>query len=358
MTAFKGKILIVDDEAATRDTLESLLIRESYEMYFAVNGFEALNCINQVNPDVILLDVMMPGMDGFEVCQKIKSDKRWRHIPIILITALDSRENLERGIDAGADDFLQKPLNSIELRARIRSLLRIKKQFDELEANMRTREDLAYMIVHDMNNPLMVISGYTEILRTYTNEPEELGHIETIIYATEQLKSFINEILIIAKMETNGFKLNLSDVDVNQLVMSVKRNQNIIAKSKNIDLTVEIPQKIPKILLDGNLFRRVLDNLVSNALKFAPSESSVIIRVESQDRRLIIKVLDQGPGIPEEYKDSIFEKFKIADMKKKGVQQTGLGLAFCKMVVEAHGGKIYVSPNQPNGSIFTVEALT
>src|SRR5262245_5502577 len=131
----QAQILVVDDERTARDTLEAFLYPENYHLLFATNGFEALNCLQTFEPDVILLDVMMPGLDGYEVCQQIKANEAWRHIPLILITALNSKAEVVRGLDTGADEFLSKPVNGYELRARIRSMLRIKRQHDQLAAS-------------------------------------------------------------------------------------------------------------------------------------------------------------------------------------------------------------------------------
>lgn len=139
--SIKRKILIVDDEPGTRHAMEALLYQENYELLFATSGQEAISKLAELSPDVILLDVMMPGMDGFEVCQFIKSDKQWQHIPIILVTALGSKKDLVRGIDSGADDFLSKPVSGLELSARVRSMLRIKNQYDQLEQQRKDLED-------------------------------------------------------------------------------------------------------------------------------------------------------------------------------------------------------------------------
>ncbi|MBI1876792.1 MAG: response regulator [Chloroflexi bacterium] len=138
--SFKALILIVDDNPAARETLQELLILSDYQLAFASNGFEALVKVEELAPDLILLDVMMPDMDGFEVCRRLKTEQRWRHIPIILVTALDSKEDLAQGLDAGADDFLSKPVNKLELRARVRSMLRLKSQYDVLEKHRRELE--------------------------------------------------------------------------------------------------------------------------------------------------------------------------------------------------------------------------
>jgi len=360
----KSTILIVDDQLSARELLKGLLMQDKYNLAFATNGPEALGKIEQVEPDVILLDVMMPGMSGFEVCQRLKSDEQWQHVPIILVTALDSKEHLVQGLDAGADDFLHKPINGLELRARVRSMLRIKNQFDELQATLTLREELAHMVVHDMRTPLTAIVGFTELLKQGIITSEDTGDIDKLYRQVLQLNSLVTELLTTAKMEQNQLLLNRSLVDLQQLIQSIQDDHAMVARSKNIKLTFASPSKnSQKMWLDVNLFRRVVDNLISNALKFSPSSSTVSITIEYPEvtvqngnpPKFRLKVLDEGPGIPAEYREVIFDKFKIIDLKHQDVPQIGLGLAFCKLVVDAHEGRIFVEDNQPKGSIFTVE---
>jgi signal transduction histidine kinase len=362
----KNTILIVDDDPSARHMLQALLAREGYDLTLAASGPEALAHIDELAPDVILLDVMMPGMDGFQVCQRLKADKRWRHIPIILVTALASKEALIRGLDAGADEFLSKPVNDLVLRARVRSMLRIKKQYDGLEATLHLREDLARMTMHDMGGPLTSITLLTELLLKRstiapdTIAPEYVEEIEEIHTLVQRLNSFLNDMLLVAKMEADKLMLNRSAVDVNQLVLEVERNHSVIAQARGIDLVTDLPEESHQVPLDANLFQRVLDNLIANALKFSPAESTVALRVEYPEAKTTpppvrIQVLDEGPGIPRDHRDRIFDKFEIVTLKREGAPQFGLGLAFCKMVVEAHGGHIFVDANEPVGSVFTVE---
>jgi len=362
----ESAILVVDDEAVGRQTLEALLMTQGYDLAFASNGPEALEKAAELTPDLILLDVMMPGMDGFQVCQRLKTDQRWRHIPIILVTVLDSKEDLARGLDAGADDFLSKPVNGLELRARVRSMLRIKKQHDELEATLRLRKDLSRMIMHDIGNPLTSIMLLAELsLKRSTVVPDSIApvyveEIEEIRTHVQRLSSFLNDMLIAAKMEAGKLILNHSAIDMNQLVLEVGKNHSAIAQSRRISFVSDLPEESQQISLDANLFQRVLDNLVSNALKFSPADSTVTLRVQYPETgngspHVRIQVLDEGPGIPEEHRDRIFDEFEFVASKERNVPQCGLGLAFCKMVVEAEGGRISVGANEPKGSVFTVE---
>ncbi len=361
----KNTVLIVDDEPITLDIMGGLLAREGCDLVFASNGEEALAKVKEANPDVILLDVMMPDMDGFEVCRKLKEHDRWRHIPIILVTALGSKEDMLQGFEVGADDFLHKPVSGPELRLRVRSMLRIKNQYDELEEALHLREELAHLIVHDMRNPITTIIGICELslMKAKVGQNEEKDEITQIHSQARRLNSFLNDMLIVAKMEAGELILHRSKVNLGQFIEQVVESHQIIAQSRNIRLEIDIPNDSLPMFLDESLFQRVLDNLVSNALKFSPTDNTVQIRVtypdpqeaSSEDSFVKIEVIDRGPGVPEEYRERIFDKFEIVAMRDSVSTQFGLGLAFCKMVVEAHEGKIYVIPNEPEGANFTVE---
>jgi len=361
------QILIVDDEVTSRDTLEALLSQEPYDLNCAANGRELLARLEEGEPDVILLDVMMPGMDGFEICQHLKADKHWQHIPIVLITALNSKEEVVRGLDAGADEFISKPVEGLELRARVRSMLRIKQQYDQLKATMQLREDLAHMLVHDMRVPLTMIMGYTSLLLMVENEltPENLDKVERINKQATRLHMFVDDLLAMAKMERGELILNRSRVEIIPLLREVERDHRSMARLKQVDFVVELPKAMEgQSWLDATLLQRVVDNLLSNAFKFSSAGDTVTLRVEypqvnddtSPSKPVIrIKVFDEGPGISREDRERIFDKFEVVSLRRANISQVGLGLAFCKFVVEAHGGRIWAEANQPQGSVFIVE---
>ena len=354
-------ILIVDDESVARDVLEGFLFREGYKLTYASNGPEALALVKKSPPDTILLDVMMPEMDGFKVCQRLKSDGRWRHIPIILVTALGGKDDLVRGLDAGADDFLNKPVNDLELRARVRSVLRIKQQYDDLQAALSMREDLAHMIVHDMRTPLSAIIGYSDLLLMQNKlASEQAETINKISAEARRLNSFMNDMLMVAKMEAEQLIVNRTPVDMIQLIRRAIESHEVMAHSKGIEFRLDMPPESQKVLVDQNLIQRLLDNLISNALKYSPPKSVVTLSLKylqgtnTPTPQFQLNVLDQGIGIAPEDRERIFDKYAIAALKHKG-SQVGLGLAFCKMVADAHQGRIYVEANEPVGSVFTVE---
>lgn len=336
------------------------MLREGYELAFAADGYEALAHLDEESADVILLDVMMPGMDGFELCERLRRNPKWQHVPIILVTALDSKQDLARGLEAGADDFLHKPYNGLELRARVRSMLRIKQRHDELQTALQLRQDLSNMIVHDIRSPLSAILISCDLLEMEVGEASM--PLSTIRGEAARLSGFLTDMLMMAKMEHGRIILTRSEVDMNELVTAVRDGFVPMAQLKNISLVLEMPPTSSKLRVDASLWRRVLDNLITNAIKFSPTDGVITMRLAYPDQdssitgqKMRLQVLDQGPGIPEEHRETVFDKFKIVAAKRRDVSQVGLGLAFCKMVVEAHDGRIYVEPNTPRGSIFTVE---
>ena len=356
----RSKILIVDDEPILQETLHALLIEDLYDFFFASNGEEGIQQADLVQPDVILMDIMMPGMDGFEACQELKKKPNTQHIPIILVTALDSSDDLSRGLDSGADEFITKPPDRRELKARVRSMLRIKHQYDDLKNTMKLREDLVNLIVHDMRSPLNIIIGHGEMLLNAPGLPDALTRrVDKINEQAEKLNKFIDEMLIIARMEQGRIYLNRNAANVNQIVVSVISEHNVIAEARSLKLVLDLPPLICYAQVDERLIARVLDNLLSNALKFSPPSSTVIVRmtlVEHDELPFIhVQVIDQGPGVSDDYKIDIFDKFKVVELKKIGVSQVGLGLFFCRLVIEAHQGHLGVENNVPLGSIFSFE---
>ncbi|HBE18049.1 MAG TPA: hybrid sensor histidine kinase/response regulator [Cyanobacteria bacterium UBA11149] len=352
---YQPTILVIDDDPDNFDVIETLLCHENYHFNYASSGIKALDRLDTIAPDIILLDVMMPDMNGIEVCRRIKTNPNWRHIPIIMVTALSSKEDLARCLDTGADDFLSKPVNGIELRARIRSLLRIKQQYDALQASLQIRQDMSNMIVHDLRNPLTSIMLSCEMLKLTDLAELQQKKIKQIGIASKHLESLIDSLLIMAKLEAGHMLLNLTDVDLITMTEMVVSDIQPMASQRRIELISHLPDSQKFIKLDSSLFRRVLDNLLMNAIKFSPKDSKIVVEIDYPSHiDAIIRVIDRGPGVSQELKQRIFDKYEVGSFFAD-VKQTGLGLAFCKMAVEAHGGTIYISDNQPRGSIFTVE---
>ncbi|MDX2212314.1 MAG: hybrid sensor histidine kinase/response regulator [Oculatellaceae cyanobacterium bins.114] len=348
-------ILIVDDELENFDVLEAMLITENYQLHYAANGIQALSFLEMHQPDLILLDVMMPGMDGIETCRRIKANRGWMHTPIVMVTALNSKEDLVKCLDAGATDFLSKPTHSAELRARVRSMLRIKQQHDELQALLQVREDMVSMMVHDLRNPLTSIILSTELLRVVQASPEQCqDKINKIAIAAHHLQLQIDSLLLMAKIEADKMVLYRTEIDLRALCLSALSDAEAMANQKRLTITSQLPEPGGSVNVDANVFRRILDNLLSNAIKFSPSNSQIVLQADYLEvGGATIRITDEGPGVSEEKKYSLFDKYEIGTLIT-GINQTGLGLAFVKMAIEAHGGEITVENNQPRGTTFTL----
>ncbi|MFZ1399963.1 MAG: hybrid sensor histidine kinase/response regulator [Candidatus Promineifilaceae bacterium] len=359
----QAHICIVDDNPMAREVIMEQLSIEPYRVTQVPGGLELLAQLATLQPDVILMDVMMPQMDGYEVCRQIKQNITYQHIPIILVTALNSREDMLHGLNAGADEFLTKPVNGPELRARVHTMLRIKQQYDSLQATMQLREDLGHMLIHDMRNPLTVATLYNNfLLKCDTLSPRDKEYAGRVQDSLRNLAGFLDEILTIAKMDQGKLSLALSANNLNRLITEVAQNHAEMARMHGFHLELDLPPQPQLVAVDATLFKRVIDNLLSNAFKYATDGSQVTLRLRytqantpDQTKSFCVQVIDEGPGIAPENYERIFNRYEVVALKQLGQEQIGLGLAFCKMVVEAHNGRITVSANQPTGAIFTVE---
>ena len=293
-------ILIVDDKQSAHDTLESLLLRDGYRLSFTFSGPEALEKIDDLLPDVVLLDVMMPGMDGFEVCSRLKSHPARRHLPVILVTALDTTEDLARGFEAGADDFLQKPLNGVELRARVRSMLRIKTQYDELQAALRLRRDLSGILVNDIRGPLSRILALSEVLILHA-PPGEAPREETSQIRAEvlNLNALLHDMLALTQLEDHQLRLTREHTDINELLVRAVKEAEVLSTSRSISLRVGLPQTPVESEVDEPLVRRVLETLLMHVTRSAPPRNVIDVVLErwsESGQGFRVTITDTGGG--------------------------------------------------------------
>ena len=346
-------ILVIDDEPDNFDVIEALLPDRAYELHYAASGQDAIDSLDLFQPDAILLDVMMPGIDGIEVCQRIKAMPQWQPVPIIMVTALTSKEDLARCLKSGADDFISKPVNGLELRARVHSMLRIKKQYDDLQALLKLREDLVQMVVQDLQNPISNILFGLDVLEILSFSPnEQRAKISQIRFSGHHLQLLIDDLLLIARKESGKLQLNRTKVSLSSLITSVSSGFRDVLDQKKVELVSQLPEPESSIYVDAAMFRRVLDNLLSNAIKSSPHESKVVLSADSlASGGFRIQIADLGEGVPDTLQQKIFEKYEVGALMQNVSQ---IGLAFCKIVVEAHGGEISVGSNQPRGSVFEI----
>lgn len=380
----RARIVVVDDTPENLHVLSSMLTERGYDVRGVTSGLFALQAVKATPPDLILLDIHMPDMDGYDVCMALKADPQTYRIPVVFISALNEVIDKVKAFSVGGVDYITKPFHLEEVLVRVENqlnLLNMRRQLEQQNAQLQQeiqerkraeaslkemlelREDLSRMIVHDLRNPLTTILLYSDfLLRRGELQDRARQSAEVIQSTAQQLEAMINDLLVMAKMESGKLILSCTEVDLNYLVMEVVEHLRAIADQKQIQLVAQLPDQKQSVSIDANLFRRVLDNLISNAIKFSPANRSVIVEVayptiaatNSRCKQAKISVIDQGLGITEDLQQQIFEKFTIGDLVK-GVPQLGLGLAFCKMVVEVHGGSICIEPNQPQGSIFILE---
>ncbi|MFL6248059.1 MAG: response regulator [Thermoanaerobaculia bacterium] len=364
--AMPGQLLIVDDDAANRDVLSRRLQQQGHAVTKASSGRDALAAMSATAYDVVLLDIMMPDMDGYEVLRHIKSDERLQHIPVIMISALSEVQSVVRCIDAGAEDYLAKPFDPVLLRARIGSSLEKKRArdretalYDQVQENYKRlqeleklRDDMRNMIVHDLRTPLTAVIVGVEMLEKYggLNDPQR----EMMTIATSSGKTLlgmINDLLDVEKMESGADTLHYEELSAATLVAGALAQVASLAEMQGTALVTDLAAGLPLLKGDANKLSRTIVNLVANAIKFTGA-GTVTISVSQEAELLRFAVRDTGPGIPAEAFGRIFEKFGQLDARNK--VGTGLGLAFCKLAVEAHGGSIHVESTPGHGSTFSL----
>lgn len=366
------RILVVDDDPRNVRLLEGIFRTAGYAVDKAHSGAEALDLIAQTPPDLVLLDVMMPGMSGHDVCVRLKGDEKTRPIPVVLVTSLSSTEDKVEGLDLGADDFVSKPVNRLELLAKTRSLLRIKTLHDEVTRAKeelerknqellrleQLKESLVQMIVHDLKNPLTAIMGNLSlVLQSPAATPAKTEHrLGVALESTRIMMRMILDLLDISRLEESHMTLTREAVSLSSVAQTCLLENGGLVTRGSIHLKEEFPAGLPEAWVDRGLIDRVVANLLSNAIKHTPEGGTITVGARPVDERTLeLYVNDTGEGIPEAYHLIIFEKFCQADAKKFGLKtDRGLGLTFCKMAVEAHGGRIWVTSAPGQGSTFTI----
>ncbi|HEV7571702.1 MAG TPA: response regulator [Thermoanaerobaculia bacterium] len=360
-----GLLLVVDDDAANREVLSRRLVRQGHEVRTASSGGEAMRILGDAAFDLVLLDIMMPEMDGYEVLGRIKADSRLQDIPVIMISALNELQSVVRCIEAGAEDYLTKPFNATLLKARIGACLEKKRGrdresalFEQLQSNYKRlqeleqqRDDMRNMIVHDLRTPLTALIVGIEMLEmdgTLSGTQQEI--IAIAAGGGRTLLGMINDLLDVEKMESGTAQLQYDEVNAAALVAGAVTQVALLAAESRTTLVTDVAANLPAFSGDGKKLSRTLVNLIGNAIKFTGAGAVTVSARQDDPETIDFAVRDTGPGIPAESFGRIFEKFGQLDSRRIG---TGLGLAFCKLAVEAHGGRIRVDSTLGEGSTFS-----
>ncbi|MEO1144507.1 MAG: hybrid sensor histidine kinase/response regulator [Cyanobacteria bacterium J06638_22] len=373
MNISQPAILVVDDEPNNFDVIESLLIGQPYELQYTYSGKEAIAFLDTFQPDLILLDVMMPDMDGIEVCKRIKTLPQWQTTPIIMITALSAKEDLERCLTAGADDFISKPVNSLELRARIKSMLRIKSQYDSISSLVSLRENtlsllqnsldelrgtISSSLPHELNTPLTGLAGTLELLLADHNNMEEEEIHELLVMARQssrRLERLTDRFLNYAQLELLSNKLGSGIQPENHLLPACCLTQTLIqerailkakATRRIDDVNCDIEDQ--KVALNTTHLRWIVDELVDNALKFSPTGTPVTL-TSRVDHQFHLFIADQGRGMtPEQV--NLVEAFIQFERKIYEQQGIGLGLKIAQKITELYNGEFSIASTYNQGT--------
>ena len=350
-------ILVVDDTPANLQLLASMLKGHGYRVRPVNSGEQALRAVEIQAPDLVLLDITMPDMDGYEVCRRLKDNAQWRDIPVLFISALNSTEDKIRAFQAGGVDYVSKPFQFEEVEARVRTHLELRRQKRELGealARMRQlqvlRDNLVHMVVHDMRSPLMAVQMALELLEEVLGErpDSETEMLATARSGIGQLVEMVAQILDINRMEGGQMQLDRRAFDLAALGREVADSLRPLAVGKAL---LVAPSGPVQAFGDIDIVRRMIANLIANALKFTPESGSVVVTAAgtAEDARIFVK--DSGPGIDPAFHARIFDKYTQIEgpAKKAGA---GLGLTFVKMAAEAHGGRVTLESALGQGSTF------
>lgn len=374
-------ILIVDDAPEILELLEAILDSAGFTEFLtaetADEAFKELGMDGSTSVveevDLILMDVKMPEIDGIEACRLIKAEPQLRDIPIIMVTGLADEETLEAAFGAGAMDFVNKPVNRVEVLARVRSALSLKQEVDirklayiELE---RANEDLAQesltksqilsTVTHELKTPLTSIVGYADRLLLRQDQVGQLNerqqrYIEAIRESSSQLSLMISDLLDISRMESGKLELTITEIDLTQKIDDVIRRMQSQFDEKQICVLIEIPTELGAIQADDTRLSQVITNLLSNACKYSPVGSTVTVTATEDAEFVKIDVSDSGMGISKDDQSKLFTKFFRADNTPTRTESgTGLGLFIVKQLIQAQGGKISVESETGIGSTFS-----
>jgi signal transduction histidine kinase/ligand-binding sensor domain-containing protein len=361
-------VLVVDDSPDIREYIAECL-QTRYNVVTAIDGENGFELAQVIRPNLIVSDVMMPKMNGFELCRAVRGDENIAHIPIVLVTSKASPEDKIEGLEAGADDYVAKPFSARELLARVGNLIRVQDQKNSLErlntdllssnAALRQASEMKSQLLsiasHDMKNPLTAIREFARILREESDQSHQLELLDMIFDSSNDMLSLISQLLDSAALEGGSLHVTRAVTDMVDLAERVvERNVRIADRKGQVIHTTMGDPEACSVPVDGERLREAMDNLVSNAIKYSPLQSSIYVSVRRRMNEVIFSVRDEGPGLTAEDQEKIFGKFqKLSARPTGGETSTGLGLSIVKQIVELHGGRVTADGAEKRGSIFT-----
>jgi len=366
MTGRRSRILVVDDNEANRALAKATLEDDDYDVVLAEDGATALALFESAPPDCVVLDVRMPGLDGFAVCERIRALPTGADTPVLFLTAARDVDTFDRALRAGGDDFLTKPVRPTELVVRVQSALELrrvrselreqygllKRQRDDLLRLQLQKERLTAFLVHDLKNPVNTMDLHAQLLlRDKTSSPSVRESATLLRTEARRLTKMIVNLLDLSKADEGQLAPKRATVDLRALVSDVLNEDTVSADARDVRLESVID--VETVEADADLLLRTVGNLVENAIRYAPAGTTVTVSACRAADGTEIRVVDRGRGIPAAEKERIFDAFAQLglDTAPSSRNSRGLGLSFCKSAVEAHGGRIWVEDASP-GTMF------
>ena len=346
-----AKVLVVDDDNGSRQMLRRLLVRHGYQVTLAESGEAALAAVAEGRFDIVLLDLMMPGMDGFELLCRLRTTQSVIQLPVIMLTGRGEQELVMRAFGEGANDYITKPFDFELVDARIRTQL-------QMRTLAALKDDMLRIASHDLKKPLMLIGDVADSLLEELQPGAVIGadQIEALTLiqrAGGYMSALIRDFLDLQAMEDGHVALACAPVDLLGLAAEVVQANRSYAEGKGIALTLKDKGERPRALGDVARLRQVLDNLVGNAIKFGPPQTRVEVRVTSGSELVRLEVCDTGPGLSAEDMTKLFQRnVRLSNRPTGGENSTGFGLAICRELVELQGGRIGAHNNDAAGSTF------
>jgi two-component system, sensor histidine kinase and response regulator len=348
------KILVVDDNELNQELLVRRLRPENYEVSVASSGPEAIDMIDEEDFDLVLLDIVMPDMDGLEVLSIIRKTKSLVDLPVIIVTAKDLDEDIVSAFELGANDYVTKPLNMSIALVRIQAHVRLKRL-------AQLHKEFLGVASHDMKRPLALI---LDIMETLLEDPPDgitltdsvSGTFSLVIKACQQMQSNITDYLDRHAIENGQIKLNKVPTDLNVLVRQVYDCQHESAGKKGVNISLNFDEQIAGIFVDQSRMTQVVDNLIGNAIKFSQPDTKTILRTRQDNGKVFFEVIDSGPGLSDEDLANVFEKFaRLSAQPTGGEVSSGLGLSICKQIIDLHHGDIGATNREDQiGAVFWI----
>lgn len=359
-TRVHGCILVVDDQQANIQTVGTLLHAEGYDVMSATSADQALQRMRARRPDLLLLDMMMPGTSGLDLCRVLAAKPSFAEVPVIFLSAADEVGLITAALEAGAVDYVTKPFRRAELLGRIRTHIALKAARDELQRVAEEKDELLNLMAHDLKNGLAAIRLHAEFLAHHAPELDSPSRqcADTLTHEAARLADCIGELL--ASQAAGPQSLRIEATDLGALARDVVDTHRPLAEAKNQRLEWEVHGPAPTIMLaDAVATRQVLDNLISNAIKFSPGDRLIRVEVSpggASDMGPYLRVQDEGPGFTAEDQRLIFRPYGRLSARPTGDEtSTGLGLSIVKKLIERMGGSIQLESEPGQGSIFTVQ---